>query len=730
MNARLHNYRKTKLYIEHGEGYGLWFSFRALPAVVGLVIVLLLLSISPARSEELSLNGVQAGQMLLRSQGGGVYEPALIQRAKVHFDISGMLAVVSLEQSFRNNGDQWVEGIYAFPLPDQAAVRQLEMIIGDRRIQGKIREKSIAKKIYQAAERAGKKASLVEQVRPNLFTNAVANIGPGEEITVRLEYVQPVAYVGGEFSLRFPMTITPRYMPVGAPRRQPQESEPALETLKMDDYMGWALPSNQHVKGLDLNRIEITARLNMGMPLANIEANYHEIVLSRNKGLYDIHLVSGTSEMDRDFVMHWRPVTGSAPGAAVFTEQVGGDHYGLLMLVPPELADSSTEVAIAREMIFVIDTSGSMGGVSIDQARQSLLMALSTLRPQDSFNIIEFSSRHRALFPGAVPATRHDLQTARDFVQQLSAGGGTEMLPALRAALAGENAYRDDSSDRATQARVRQVIFITDGAIGNEEQLFEEIAKTLGNSRLFTVGIGSAPNSWFMRKAAQIGRGTHVHIGDLREVAGKMQALFDQISTPLVLDIQIGWPGSVEAYPQRVPDLFAGQPVLVAFKFEGEQHSKDIEVSGQTLKKPWSRRLQLQDLSASSDHSSDYSKGVASIWAREKIATLLDQKLMGADEEQVRAAVLEVALEHHLMSPYTSFVAVEERISRAPGIGVDKASVPNLQPRGQSPQMVSYPATATTGRANLFLGGLMLFLAMMTYVMRQPEVDCDSRNKK
>ena len=701
------NYLEDKL--------GLWLLFRALPAAIIASIAILLLTISPARSGELgelgaesvNPNGVKAGQMLFHEGSGSEYRPALIQGGKVHFDISGMIATVSLEQSFRNSSDQWVEGIYAFPLPDQAAVRHMEMIIGDRRILGKIKEKSIAKKIYQQAKQSGKKASLVEQQRPNLFTNKVANIGPGEEIIVRLEYVQKIAYRNGEFSLRFPMTITPRYTPHVA--GQQSEMPGSEQELQVNSNLGWVLPAASPANQKGLNRIEISARLDMGMPLSQVAASYHEIVLKRNKGLYEIDLASGGSEMDRDFVLGWKPVTGSTPSAAVFAEQVGDDQYGLLMLVPPELVTSSNETVLAREMIFVIDTSGSMAGESIAQARHSLTMALTQLRPQDSFNIIEFNSDFHALYSAPVPATRHYIQKAGEFVRQLSANGGTEMLPALRAALVVPHEL----------GKVRQVIFITDGAIGNEHQLFEEIERTLGDSRLFTVGIGSAPNSWFMRKAAQFGRGTHTHIADLGEVNDKMQELFSQISTPLVADIQIAWPGNVEAYPQRVPDLYRGEPVLVAFKFTADSSpGEEILVSGQMVDKPWSRRIAIQ--------SPMQNPGVASIWAREKIAALLDQKIMGKSEQWVREAVLDVALAHSLMSPYTSFVAVEERISRPPEASQKKAPVPNSRPKGLSAQAFAYPQTATTGPANIFLGGLFLYLALMTYVMRRPEVDCDS----
>jgi len=714
MNYRNRHIGELKSNIDNGGGYGFWFAFRALPALVAACIAIMVLTIAPARSEVLTPGGVESGQMLFRDDGSGEYKAALVQSGKVHFEISGMLATVSLEQSFRNNSDQWVEGIYAFPLPDQASVRHMEMRIGERRIVGKIKEKSLAKKIYKAAKQAGKKASLVEQQRPNLFTNKVANIGPGEEVTVRLEYVQTLTYVRGEFFLRFPMTITPRYFP--AAMHNEQLADLIHDELEIDSHLGWAMPLSPRPGSGGLNRIAITAQLDMGMPLAQIESNYHEIVLARNKGIYTIGLATGSSEMDRDFVLRWKPVTGSAPSAAIFTEQIGDDYYGLLMLVPPELTASSVESVLAREMVFVIDTSGSMGGESIVQARQSLMMALGQLRPQDSFNIIEFNSNYRSLFRGSEPATRHYLQKAGEFVRQLSASGGTEMLPALRVALARSTKFPEADSGGSAPASVRQIIFITDGAIGNEAQLFEEIKARLGDSRLFTVGIGSAPNSWFMRKAAQFGRGTHIHIGATAEVGKKMQALFEQISTPLAVDIKVRWPAEVEAFPRRVPDLFEGQPVTVAFKYSGEQHGGEIAVSGEMADKSWSRRLTLLGSKSSA---------VASVWAREKISALLDQKLMGRDEELVRREVLDVALTHKLMSPYTSFVAVEERISRTPGSSVKKVTVHNTQVKGQAPQLLSYPVTATTGPANLFLGSLFLFLVMITYVMRQPEVDRD-----
>jgi Ca-activated chloride channel family protein len=729
----LHRWPNSLYQYRINRSYGLWLGFRCLPTLIVAVIVGLLLTISPAHSSslqhsekreesaELSPNAVRGGEMLLRLASTGAYTPALIQTGKVHFDIRGMVATITLEQSFRNDTDDWVEGVYAFPLPDKAAVRHMEMRIGERLIVGKIKEKSVAKKIYNNAVRMGKKASLVEQRRPNLFTNRVANIGPDEEITVRLEYVQPLEYQHGEFFLRFPMTITPRYFPAQA--SDSLADGESSSNLNINEGMGWALPTQNNANGTPINRMQITAHLDAGMPLAAVSSSYHEIVLSRSKGSYEIHLAEGSSAMDRDFVLHWKPVTGSQPAAAVFTQRVGDDTYGLLMLVPPELSGAAQERTLPREVIFVIDTSGSMGGVSIEQAKASLALALAQLGPRDSFNIIEFNSQMRRLFRTPVPASRHTTQRAAEFVRQLQAGGGTEMLPALQAALSGQNVVQAES----TPYRVRQVVFITDGAIGNEEQLFEEIISTVGDRRLFTVGIGAAPNSWFMRKAAQFGRGTHTHIGDISEVTQKMQILFDQISTPLATKLQVSWPTEVEAYPQRIPDLYQGLPLLVAFKLGSDKSVGEITVSGNVGSKQWSRRVQLHETgTADESETSAYASGVASIWARRKIDSLLDQKLMGVDEVVVKANVLGVALAHSLMCPYTSFVAVEERVSRPEGAALRSEALPNTQPKGQSMQQVTYPKTATTAPANLFLGGFFLFLMLITHALRQPEVDQDA----
>jgi Ca-activated chloride channel family protein len=258
--------------------------------------------------------------------------------------------------------------------------------------------------------------------------------------------------------------------------------------------------------------------------------------------------------------------------------------------------------------------------------------------------------------------------------------------------------------------------------VGNEVALFEEIARRLGASRLFTVGIGSAPNSWFMRKAAEFGRGSHTHIGNLEEVGEKMDRLFDQLSRPAAIDLAIEWPGAVEVWPQRLPDLYLGQPLLVAARFGDTPPQGEVRLRGSTGGRQWQQTLAVftgADPEAATQH-----RGVASVWARKKITGLLDEKVAGKDASEIREEVLAVALAHQLVSPYTSFVAVEEVVSRPGEEGMDSRAVANSRPRGQSPQTFAYPRGATTAPLQVWCGTLLLFVALMLRVMRRGDEDC------
>jgi Ca-activated chloride channel family protein len=337
-----------------------------------------------------------------------------------------------------------------------------------------------------------------------------------------------------------------------------------------------------------------------------------------------------------------------------------------------------------------------MAGASIQQARLALDEALAALAPGDRFNVIQFNSKTERLFSAPVPAGPAEIERARRWVQGLQANGGTEMLPALRAAL---------ESD-AEAGGVRQVIFVTDGLVGNEDQLFAYLSRSLGRSRLFTVGIGAAPNGHFMTKAAQFGRGTYTYIGSPAEVGEKMGALFRKLEHPVLGDVTVGWGGDdVETWPARVPDVYAGEPVILLARL-GATASAELTVTGRRDTEPWEARLRID---AGPDET-----GIHKLWARKKIAGLMDRLREGADRGEVRSAVVAVALQHHLVSAYTSLVAVDVTPTRPAGVSSGTANVPVALPAGMVHEKVfgGLPQGATPGPLYVALGLASLALAL------------------
>ncbi len=658
-----------------------------------IVLVLGWLWMPAGTAEETRPTDVQSGTLLLRMQAGIV--AATRTNTDITMDISGLVARVSVRQEFRNAGGEWAEGIYVFPLPDAAAVDRMRLHIGDRFIEGEIREKDQARKEYESARNEGRKASLVEQQRPNLFTTSVANIAPGERVVVEIEYLQELRYDNGTFSIRFPMTLTPRYIP-GAPLPDRKGSGWSPDTLQVDDA---SLVTPPQVSVAPDHRVSLQARIDAGMPLEIIASRYHPVDVSAgHQGRYEVALADGTVPLDQDFELLWRPVPSSLPRAMVFEETIAGQPHYLLMVVPPDAA-SDTSPAVPRELIFVIDTSGSMHGTSIAQAKRALTRALDALNAGDRFNVIEFNSTTRALYHESVTADAANVGHAKRFVEKLEANGGTEMRPALRLAL--------DSA--GAEAYLRQIVFITDGSVGNEEALYEIIESRLGRARLFTVGIGSAPNSWFMRKAAELGRGSFVVISALHEVGEKMDRLFDKLGHPQVTNIDVSWPGgsATEAYPEVVPDLYLGEPVTVRARAAVPfQPRATVRISGDSVAGAWTSELPLQ--------SGDDHPGIAALWARAKIGALHDEERRGADRDLVRNAVIDTATRHHLVSKYTSLVAVDKTPARPAGDALATEQVPNLLPWGQSMNaLFGFPATATNAAVLQRRGLLLVFVAML-----------------
>ena len=655
------------------------------------------LSLAPACGNELEqpaptigLSDVKGGRLLFKTAQPGRFLPAPTLKTDVRIAVTGLITRATVTQEFLNPSlekDAWAEGLYVFPLPDTAAVDHLRMKIGERIIEGQIKEKAEAKKVYEQAKQEGKRAGLVEQERPNIFTTSVANIGPGERITVEIEYQETARYDQGTFSLRFPMVVGPRYIP-GTPvvmEDQPPGNGWSLDTDRVPDASRITPPVQHPSAGL-INPVSLSIDLAPGFPVGPIDSPYHEIfTIAEPDGRQHITLHADTVPADRDFVLTWKPAAGQAPTFSAFREQSGKDHYALLMAMLP--AESGQPMApVARETIFVIDTSGSMSGTSIEQAKAALLLALNRLTAQDRFNVIQFNSVTHVLFSQPQQVKPATLRKAVHYVEQLKANGGTEILPALKLALKGE----------APATHLRQVIFLTDGQVGNEDELFEVIRSQLGTSRLFTIGIGSAPNSHFMRKAAEFGRGTFTHIGSTSEVKAQMDAIFRKLERPVLTDIRVeGLTEEIEMFPSRIPDLYEGEPVVVTIR--GRALPPAVTITGMVGNKPWTRSVTLSE--------QDQREGLSVYWARQKIAALMDPQGYGQDEAATRQAVLDVALLHHLVSKYTSLVAVDVTPVRQTDTRLQTHAMKTNLPDGQDYQAIlGLPQTATSGQLQMLLG--------------------------
>ena len=635
--------------------------------LAGLAPAEALLATDPALGAPMVPAHATAGTLLVRSDDDQALRPMPMLSTDVAISVTGLIARTAVTQYFHNPTDEWLEGIYVFPLPQNAAVDTLEMRIGERVVVGEIKERGEAKRIYEQAKAAGKKAALLEQERPNIFTTSVAGIHPGGTVGVRIEYQRELDYRDGGFSLRFPMVVGPRYVP-GSP------------TVEGFAGTGWAENTDQVPDGAritpvvadpaggPINPVAIQVTLNAGVPVT-VASPSHAIRTASKDGELHIELQAGPVPAERDFVLEWRPASTDAPRAALFTETFNGETYALLMVMPPS-GEALQAKRLAREVIFVIDTSGSMAGTSFREARTALRLALKRLSPRDSFNIVAFDSTAQRLYRRSVAATPERIGHALRRIEALTADGGTEMLAALKLALDGNTA----------SSGVRQVVFITDGAVGNETALFDFIKSHIGASRLFTVGIGSAPNGYFMRRAAEAGRGTFTYIGRPEEVQTKMSELFARLESPVLGDIAVQWPGVVtEVFPERIPDLYLGEPLVMVVK--ASQLTGAVHFSGMRARARWQQSVTLSGGAAQG--------GIARLFARRKIdAVNLEQghlrRELGREQArvQVRSKIVELGLAYHLVTRHTSLVAVEKERSIPAGEKVKPWPVPVNLPAG------------------------------------------------
>lgn len=631
------------------------------PLFLALLALLVMLASAQAAP------GPRRGGLTLRGSAGTAQVEAVQLATDIGVDVSGPTARTVVTQAFRNTSTNWVEGTYVYPLPEDAAVDGMKLVVGSRVIVADIRERAAAKRAYEAARAAGQSAALTTQERPNIFTNAVANIGPGETVLVQITYQQTIPVSGETRMLRLPLVVAPRYNPTPA----------SVAAVSLDGVVEAArdpVPDRARISppvldpliSRSTNPVAVTVRLRAGFAVGAVRSATHAIsVTETSPEARTITLANGVAPADRDLELTWAPVPGRMPGLGLFRETVAGRTY-LLAAVNPPAIEADTASRPARDVIFVIDNSGSMSGASMRQAKAGLLAGLGRLTSQDRFNVIRFDDTWDALHPVPVPATPDALAEAERFVAALEARGGTEMLAPLKAALA---------DPHAEDGRVRQVVFLTDGAVGEEEQIFAAIHANLGRSRLFMVGIGSAPNGHLMRHAAGIGRGSFTEIRDLAQVGERTRALYEKLESPAVTDLTATFsvPG-VEVTPGALPDLYRGEPLVFAARLPRTAEGT-VTVAGRVGGRTWSRTLPLAE--------ADAGAGISKVWARSRIGETETTRLtgrLGADAAD--ATILALALEHGLTTRLTALVAIDATPRRAPGTPLVAADLPLNLPAG------------------------------------------------
>ena len=635
------------------------------------------------------------GLELIEQNGESRFAPIL--KSAVEINVSGSAVYTSVTQTFTNPSEAWVEGIYTYPLPSGAAVNQLHMKIGQRIIVGEIKEKHVAERTYLKAKAAGKKTSLVKAHRPNIFTTKLANLGPRESVAIRIDYVMELPLSAAAQQLRFPMVVGPRYSPISHSTNQAGREielqsadrslyEIATDTSPLPEIHTLADGNSEH------NRHELLLNINLGVALDSIRSLYHKVDIKQLATTdYRVRLTKGSVVPNRDFVIEFSPAQNDIPQTALLSEIKNGYRYGLFMIMPPKAAAAAK---LPREVTFILDRSGSMGGTSIVQAKAALVHALEQLTSEDRFNVIWFNNNHHMLFPEIVPASSANLSRARAIISQIQASGGTEMLGALKPAL----------NTRGSADHVQQLIFITDGNVSNEENLFTFIENHLAERRLFTVGIGSAPNQYFLRHAATLGRGLHTFIGNTNEVQSQMDKLFKKLAQPMLRNLSLQTSSSeVEFWPPTLPDLYADEPIAIAFRAQTEDVG--VTISGELPDHHWQASGTL--------NGGQQRRGIAELWAKRKINHSMDNYRRSHDnpdaQEKARQAILQTALSHHLVSKFTSLVAVDKTPSNLAQTRNQTGRVARHRPHGWTLGSTSarLPQTGTDSKLRIALGLLM-----------------------
>lgn len=570
-----------------------------------------------------------------------------LKSTAVKTEISGFLARVNVRQEFQNSFTEPIEAVYTFPLSQNGAVDNMTMTIGERIVRGKIKRREEAREMYETARAEGKTASLLDQDRPNIFTQSVANIMPGESVVIEISYVETLKYEDGAYEFVFPMTVGPRYIPGSV--KDAAKIRPPVTTSR---------------NGSD---ISIEVNLNAGVPVEEIRSTSHAIEqINFASNAARVTLRGEKTIPNKDFILRY-DVTGKRIEDALLVHRNARGGFFTMILQPPDKIAS--EDRTPKEIVFVLDTSGSMHGFPIDKAKEAMKLSLEGLYPDDTFNLITFAGDTSVLFDTPVAATQANLERAMAFLDSRQGGGGTEMMKAIQAAL--------DPSD--AQDHLRIVCFMTDGYVGNEDQIIAEIQKH-PKARVFSFGIGSSVNRFLLDKMAEAGKGEVEYVALNDDGSKAARKFYERVRTPLLTDISIDWNGMpmTEVYPGKLTDLFSAKPVILHGRYT-RPGTGTIKLKGKIAGQEYVREIAVNLPEAEPANGS-----LSTLWARSRIDELSSDKLRADNAgktAEIEQQITNLGLEFRLLTQFTSFVAVEERVVNQNGNPI-KVEVPVMIPEG------------------------------------------------
>ena len=591
-----------------------------------------------------------------------------LKHTDVKAEISGFLSRVTVTQEFANPFKEKIEAVYTFPLPQNSAVDDMTMIVGDRTVRGRILRREQAEAVYEAAKTGGQVASLLNQERPNIFTQSVANIMPGEQVRITISYVETLKYEDGSYEFVFPMVVGPRYVP-GSPTGA-QGNGFASDTDRVPDAS--RITPRPAPEGMRAGHdISIDVLLDAGVPIDGLASKSHEVQVDKpDSERAHVQLKDSATIPNKDFILRY-DVAGRKIEDAILTNRSDRGGFFTLILQPPDRIAPAD--VMPKELVFVLDTSGSMSGFPIETAQESMKLAMDGLYPHDTFNLITFAGDTSILFDQPVQATKENLLKAEKFLATREGGGGTEMMKAIKAAL--------DPSD--AQGHVRIVCFMTDGYVGNDMEIISEVQKH-ANARVFAFGIGSsvnrmpvafatafaiaAMNRYLLDKMAEEGRGEVEYVALSDDGSAAAKRFHERVRNPLLTDISVDWNGLpvTDVYPRRIPDLFGAKPVILSGRYTAGGHGV-IRLKGKTGGQDFVREIpvDLPELQPAHDV-------LATLWARTRIDDLMAQDYKGAQQgtmqNELQETITQLGLNYRLMTQFTSFVAVEEMIVTDGGV--------------------------------------------------------------